>query len=512
MPSLTSTLARRMGFDPGAWLRDTRLMRARVAAYPAPAPRNDALRFAIVMAPWMGTSVPWFSLVCGLFLAARGNRISFIVDDLPFGSHGLRFRFVVACMRSVLRRLRGHHEVIRLGAQRSDSALSEAERDAVCRLAELNAVWALRGEMSESGRAAHLERSVRQLGASHGAIGRVLQGGRFDVVFVPGGVWGSTGLWTSHARARGIRLASYDSGGYGTLMLAADGVACQLQDIPRAFAMLKARPDWGQEHAAVVAAAQAEIGRRRGGVDKFASQMQGSRQRDPRFDGAVLIALNSSWDSAALGLHVVFDDSMQWIVETVRYLLEHTDAPVIVRQHPAERLEIARTSDDYHDLLARHVGSQPRLHFIAADEPVNSYDLLEQVAAVVVYTSTIGIEAAAHGKPVVTASRSYYADLGFVWKAGDLQQYRALLSQAASGGCVVTPAMRDDALCCYYLTQCCNWVFSPFNPEGFSDWSRQDLADLARHVKVQATITSLERNVPVAFLNHLAQIESKEMV
>ena len=69
--------------------------------------------------------------------------------------------------------------------------------------------------------------------------------------------------------------------------------------------------------------------------------------------------------------------------------------------------------------------------------------------------------------------------------------------------------MRDDALCCYYLTQCCNWVFSPFNPEGFAEWSRYALADLARHEKVQITVASLQDNVPVAYLNHVARLAEK---
>lgn len=508
MRSLMSTLIRTMGFNPLVWFRDTRRMRALVVGFDLKrAPREDAIRFAVIVTPWMGTAVPWFSLVCGLFLASSGNKVSFIVDDLPFGGHGMRSRFVLGCVRSVLRLLRRRHEIIHLSDRVSSIPLDRAAQQSVDRLAELNAVWALRGEMSMAGRQQHTVRTTRQFGASYGAIASVLKGDHYDVVFVPGGVWGSSGIWAEHARAAGVRLASYDSGGYGTLMLAVNGIACQLQDIPRAFSMLKTHATSSAEHTFIVESALAEIGRRRSGVDKFASQMRGTREVDARFAGAVLVALNSSWDSAALGLHAVFESSTQWIVETTRYLLHNTSALVIVRQHPAERLEIARTSDDYRGLLTRHFGDHPRLHFIAADEPVNSYDLLEQVVAVVVYTSTIGIEAAVHGKPVVTPSRSYYSDLGFVWKATSLAQYQQHLLQAASDQCAVTPAMRDDALCCYYLTQCCNWVFSPFNPEGFVEWSRHDLAQLSQHEKVQATVQALEQNVPVAFLNHLARLE-----
>jgi hypothetical protein len=378
------------------------------------------------------------------------------------------------------------------------------ELQEIHRLAELNAIWALRGEMVLSGRKHYLAQAAQQLRLSYGAIACILKTKRYDVILVPGGVWGSSGVWVKHARAVGTRVSSFDSGGYGSLMLAVSGIASQLQDIPRAFYLLKQHAESREERAFIVESALAEIKRRSSGIDKFASQMQSARLVDSRFDGAVLLALNSSWDSAALGLHSVFDNSSQWIVETTKYLLANTLAPIIVRQHPAERLEIARTSDDYRSLLSRNFGDNPRLHFIAADEPVNSYDLLEQVAVVVVYTSTIGTEAAAHGKVVVTASNSYYSALGFVWKATELSQYYQHLSDAVSGRYAVTQAMREDALSCYDLTQCCNWEFSPFNPEGFKEWSSYSLDQLSQHESVKLIVRALEQNIPVAYLNHLA--------
>lgn len=471
------------------------------------APRSDATRFAIVVMPWCGTAVPWFSLVCGLLLASNGNKVTFIVDDMPFGDRNLSFRFQLGCLRTVLRVLRDGYQVVTLSDHATDAPLDDDAQALVDRLAKLNAVWALRGEMRVAGRGREIERSARQLRASYAAIASLQLRGRYDVLFVPGGVWGSSGIWVDRARAADVRVASFDSGAYQNLLVAVDGIACQLQDIPRAFLLLKTSAASRAERVRIAESTLAEIARRRSGVDKFSSQMKGAVATDGRFAGAVLVALNSSWDSAALGLHTVFGSNSEWIVETTKYLLEHTPVSVIVRQHPVERLEIAQTTDDYRSLLAQQFGNHPRLQFIAADEPINSYDLLEQVAAVVVHTSTIGTEAAAHGKAVVTASDSYYSNLGFVWKATTLAEYREYLTEASAGRCVVTPAMRDDALCCYYLTQCCNWVFTPFTPSAFADWSRYDLNHLREQDNVRAVMKALEQNIPVAFLNHLARLD-----
>jgi hypothetical protein len=494
-----------VGFNPVVWLKDARRMRWLVAQYASKNQREeDGKHIDVVLMPWLGTNVPWFSLAMGLFLAARGNKVRFVIDDLPFGKGGVGYFLMISTIKSVVKLLERQYEVVKLSSNLSEVSLSEYEEDFINKKAVLNAVWALRGEMKKDGRDAYISRSIIQLRRSYRAILKRLDDPSVDVIFVPGGVWGASSIWVELSRSKGKRIASYDAGP-GVLLLATNGIAAQLQDIPKAFSLLKEHVSVHGGHEFILKEANEEMNRRRLGADKFSSQIGNSREVDSGLKGAVLLALNSSWDSAALGLHAVFDDSTQWVVETTKYLLEETQVPVIVRQHPVERLELARSSDNYRNLLAREFGDNPRLHFIAADDPVNSYDLLDMVAAVVVYTSTIGIEAAIRGKVVVTASNSYYANLGFVYKADSLSQYQKVLLDAARGACVISPKMRDDALYCYYLTQCCNWVFSSFNPNGFSDWSSKGLDELSKDEKVELVVRAIEQGLPVAYLAHLVK-------
>ena len=515
MRTLIHALSRRWGFSPLGWLRNTWRMRAWVRGIGALGdPRTPVgLRIAVVITPWLDTSVPWFTMAMGLLLARQGNQVHFLVDDSPFGDNPARYRFVLRCLRFVLDRVPASCEKSWLSDKAGSAALNADDRSAIERLAGLNAVWQLRGEMVSAGRAEYIRICTAQLERAQPRIAEILQAGSHDLLFVPGGVYGNSGLWVRQARASGIRIASFDSGGYGTVMLACGGIACQLQDIPAAFHQLKTRCAVAPaEHRHAVTTAVAEIAKRRAGVDTFSSQMQGGHGGDARFDGGVLLALNSSWDAAALGLHAVYRNNTDWIVQTVRHLLEHTQAPVIVRQHPAERLPIAHTTDDYGRLLHEHFGTHPKLHFIAATEAINSYELLERVAAVVVYTSTIGTEATALGKPVITPSRSYYAGLGFVWQCGDLTSYLATLTRAAQGELHVTPAMRDDAHLCYYLTQCCNWVFSPFNPSDFQDWWGLGPAHWSADPAARSMLKSVQFNIPVALLNHEAALARRASV
>jgi len=502
-----------IGFNPIGWIKNTIRMRRLVASFAQGVPRAEgALRCAILVTPWLGTSVPWFAVGIGLLLAREGHQVTFILDDFMFGRNRFRYRFVLTCLQAVLRQIRHRHKVLIMSEVVSVNERNAAATAEVRNLAVLNTVWEFRGEMKSAGRAAFIDMCERQLQAAYAPITSAVNENRFDLLLMPGGVWGTTGIWASCSRAAGTRIGSFDSGGYGTAMLAVDGVACQLQDIPKAYTLIAQEPDSERSVLLAREAALAEMERRRAGIDPFMSQVKNSDGGDDRYNGAILIALNSSWDSAALGLHTIFKDNTDWIVETVRILLKSTSVPVIVRQHPAERLEIARTTDDYASLLKANFDGHPRLHFIAADDKINSYELMSRVSALVVYTSTIGIEAAANSKPVITPSSSYYSSLGFVFKATELNQYEDLLKRASEGELKVSEEQKNKALTCYYLTQCCNWIFSPFNPADYAEWSKRPLDDWYSDKEVRKMVHALCQSVPVSYLNHSERLAAQESV
>jgi hypothetical protein len=224
---LIGAIRKWIAVNPVTWLRDTRRMRALVRNVDLSVGRvADGPRILVVVTPWLGTAVPWFSIVFGLFLAYRGSRISFVIDDLRFGGHSIRHGFILRCVRSVLSAISQRYSVLALRDYRSGRPLNAIEQQVVQRLAYLNAVWALRGETNPAGRQRYIHLVAKQLGAGCAAIVGLLESGSYDVVLVPGGVYGSSGVWVELARGFGIRASTFDSGGRGVLMLAANGIAC----------------------------------------------------------------------------------------------------------------------------------------------------------------------------------------------------------------------------------------------------------------------------------------------
>lgn len=491
------------------WLRDTWRMLHFVRQAPQVVVGDDAKRAAAIITPWFGSPVPWFSMAVGLLLAGRGYRVTFVLDDQLIGDDSRIWLLQLNCLRAVLAVIGRRYLVLRLSDFCATGEIDQDTPTAIDRLAYLNAVWVRKGETGIDTEA--MRRLAGQLVEAQRAITALLERHPQDLLFVPGGICATSGLWLRTGQSRDIRVSTYDSGGYGVLLLAAEGIACQLHDIPRAYSALRDETQATEDRQIIMGIAEEEIGKRRAGTDKFSSQLKGTTGMRPEYEGGVLIALNSPWDSAALGLHVVFDTTQDWIVQTVGHLLAHSEVPVLVRQHPVERLSIARSVDDTRALLRQHFGDHPRLYFIAAEDPVNSYDLMEQVVAVVVYTSTVGVEATARGKLVITESKSYYADLGFVVKADTAQAYFGLLDDAVAGRRTVTQVMREDALCCYYITQCCNWMQTSFTVPDFHAWSRRPFAELAHDETVDTVITSVVTNTPVSLLNHRRRLATMPM-
>ena len=299
-----------------------------------------------------------------------------------------------------------------------------------------------------------------------------------------------------------IRVATIDSG-FSILLLSTDGIAANLDDIPRAFQMLPIEDDW------VIDEAKSELKRRMFGKDLFNSQNVPATGE--KYSYGIVLPLNQSYDLSALERHNVFKNQTEWILETVAWVLNNTLEKVVIRRHPVERHKGFASNDDYRSRLKERFGDNDRICFIDSDAPVNTYDLIEQARVVVTYVSTVGIEAAALGKVVVTEGSNCYSDLGFVWGANDKEQYFDYLSKAVNGKLEINNEQIDDAWRCYYLTQVCNWHHTIFTPQAsdFDKWVIENPEELLNRQEVIDVIDAIDKNIPLSIIAHNCRKEAK---
>jgi hypothetical protein len=113
--------------------------------------------------------------------------------------------------------------------------------------------------------------------------------------------------------------------------------------------------------------------------------------------------------------NILYDgDDTYGIDQILTDLKVHTNLFFHLRVHPNLKNVNPDTSQllDLKKLEVKH----KNLNIIWPEEPVDSYQLLDDCDIVLVFSSTIGIEAAYWGKPVILASRAFYESLDCVYK------------------------------------------------------------------------------------------------
>jgi hypothetical protein len=180
------------------------------------------------------------------------------------------------------------------------------------------------------------------------------------------------------------------------------------------------------------------------------------------------------------------------------------ECPVIVRQHPSERRALQRSRLDIGAILQDRFGDDPRCRFVRADDALNTYTLLASARLVLPFVSTIGIEAAAIGRPVLVSGASYYADLGFVWSAGSRDEYFDLLRRGVLGDLPPLVDQSNRAWICYYLSAVRNRIWTDFTPQpdDFWTWCRRPPDALFAEPEVSSMLEAIDTDVPVALLRH----------
>jgi putative intracellular protease/amidase len=455
-------------------------------------------RVGLVVTPWVGTAVPWYAIMLGIGLAQRGRKVVLIWDDSGFPEREVeeQQRSIAKVLDWVSRYL----PVITVSEQNGGD-LNPEEVELIDRLTQLNVTWILRGAVPTQAESDVVARIRQSLTESCPHIKGALSGADLDALVVPGGVYGTSGLFLHEAVARGWRVATFDTD-RRVAQICVSGVAAQNGDIPAAFhALWDSGPKARQE---AVEVAKAEFRDRSESRDKYGFQVTPAGKPADGTENCILIPLNVEWDTAALGRHSAFESTVDWLLSTVNELLALDAGPVVVRQHPSERRKLQRSHLDIASLLKSRFGDDPRCRFVAADDPISSYDLLRSARLVLPYVSNIGIEAAAMAKPVLISGQCHYSELGFVWSTASRDEYFELLHRGLRGDLPLLPGQVERAWLCYYLVAVANRVSTDFtpHPEDFWTWCQQPPSSLLADPRVSNILEAIDTGVPISLLSH----------
>jgi hypothetical protein len=136
----------------------------------------------------------------------------------------------------------------------------------------------------------------------------------------------------------------------------------------------------------------------------------------------VMLAANVLGDSLTLGRDIFAASMTEWITKTVQYFAKRTDVQLVIRVHPGEKL--VPQAKSMGTVVREALPEIPsHIHIIGALDKVNTYDLIEIANLGLAYTTTVGLETAMNGAPVISCGRTHYRGRGFTIDPNSWDEY-----------------------------------------------------------------------------------------
>lgn len=447
-------------------------------------------RICITVIPWLGSAIPWFAITIALLLSKRGKNIFILFVDMPFGDdklfHKIQSRLIFKILKNIPIRL------VKLSNYNNfDNYYPEVNY-----LSKLNSLHGTHGETNQVLRKSYEQIIENQLMNIYSKASDFYKKEKFNQIILPGGIWGPSSVIMLHAKKNNKQLITYDSD-ENQLIMSTQGVATQLNDIRYSFDKLQ--EDEKQSEFAI-AQGMRQLQKRREGKDTW-SYFEITPDYEDFNNDYYLMLLNSVWDSAALGLHAVYESMIEWIFDSIDWVLKNTEKTIIIRQHPAERDKQIDNTDSYAEKIQDRFGKNKRVRFIEANRDINTYDLIENASCILGFSSTIIVESVMLGKPAIIVANTYFSNFNIVYNANNKKEYYMYLLKAAASKLTITQGMIDRACISNYLTQSCNNYKTEFTPvrKNYLKWSKRTLDELEKdYLPLQAIL----RNIPLSTLNH----------
>ena len=236
----------------------------------------------------------------------------------------------------------------------------------------------------------------------------------------------ATARWL--ARRRGIRVVSHEVGMQPLSAYFTDGDATAYDlDIPKDFQLDPAQNE--KLDAYLTARFKGDF--HMAGVQFWPEMSQLSPeflQLAKEFKQVVPVFTNVIFDTSQPHANVIFEDMFTWLDDILSVAKDHPETLFVIRAHPDEA-RVGKASEESVAEWAqkRQLEIVPNLRFIPPQEFINSYDLIRMAKFVLIYNSTIGMEASILGAGVLSAGKARYTASDVVWFPQDKPAYFAQL-------------------------------------------------------------------------------------
>ena len=136
---------------------------------------------------------------------------------------------------------------------------------------------------------------------------------------------------------------------------------------------------------------------------------------------------NVVWDAASAQKEVVFDNAVDWVMQTISWFIENPEKQLIVKIHPAE--VVIGTKQPFLKVIKDNFSKLPsNIIIIPPDQKVNRRSIYDITDCGIVHTSTPGLELPLSGKPCIVVSETHYRNKGFTIDVKSKKEYFNILN------------------------------------------------------------------------------------
>ena len=140
---------------------------------------------------------------------------------------------------------------------------------------------------------------------------------------------------------------------------------------------------------------------------------------------------NVGYDAGTTSVKPAFRPATEWVVKTIDYFKRWPKHHLIIKTHPAEHMWPA--FEPLNQVIENNFPRLPKnVHLIPSDSEITAHGLIEILDVALVYTSTVAVEAAALGKPVILVGGGWHAGRGVTIDTRTPDEYFALLERICS--------------------------------------------------------------------------------
>ncbi len=177
---------------------------------------------------------------------------------------------------------------------------------------------------------------------------------------------------------------------------------------------------------------------------KFWADMKGLDesflQKAAGFKQIVPIFTNVIFDTSQPHANTVFEDMFDWLDLVLDEIRTHPETLFVIRAHPDEsrvRKSSRETVEGW--VASRSVDKEPNVIFVSPKETLSSYELILKSKFVMVYNSTIGLEASIMGAAVLCAGKARFTQYPTVFFPQTIEDVRSKMKEFLAADSIDVP-------------------------------------------------------------------------